>query len=107
MRLARLKESGFTLTEVADFALNLPHDSAVARTLDPDWAVTVETRLLQAVEHGIRVLAWQSTKDAALRHPQNYPERHPVTLEEAKARKPTTEYDVSTIEEMDRFLGWD
>lgn len=107
LRLATIAGSGFSVGEVADFVGNLPPDSAVARALNPaGWDVTTDTHLLRAIEHDLRVLAWQSTADARAREPQHYPVELPLTEAEAEAQKPEREFDAMPIEEMNRILGW-
>ena len=51
---------------------HLPPDSAVWRASNPHWQRTPEIDLLRMVEHGVRVLAWQQTKDAE--RGRNFPE---------------------------------
>lgn len=107
LSLAGIRATGIPLLEVADLAGNLPPDSAVARALDPEWFLTADTYLLRAIEHGIRVVAWQRTKDATLRTPQDYPTPTPLTSTEAEAARPEREkYDAMPMQEMAKFLGW-
>lgn len=107
VRLALGRRCGYSVLEIADFAANLPVDSAVARAVDPDWAVTTETLLLREIEHGIRISIWQQTPDGSKKHPQHYPQALPVTHAEIDAQKKAKpEYDRMTIAEADEFLGW-
>lgn len=68
-----------TLRDFADCAVHMPPGSATERAADPDWQITPEVLLLREVEHAVRVVAWQKTKDASLSTPRQYPERVPVT----------------------------
>lgn len=52
------------------------------------------------------MLAWLKTADGHSKNPAHYPEPTPLTPAETKAQKPATEYDVSSVEEMNEFLGW-
>jgi hypothetical protein len=107
IRWTKIRESDWTVGEIADFAAALPHDSAVNRAIDPDWTLTRDTYLLREIEHNQRVQLWQHTKDGQQRHPQNYPAPLPITEAEAEAMRPEHEkFDVMTIDEADEFLGW-
>lgn len=59
------------LTEVADMVAHLPPESAVMRAANPHPDRSLTLDLLQLVEHGVRVLAWQQTADAT--KGRNYP----------------------------------
>lgn len=61
------------LRDVAAWAAYLPPESATARSMDAHWQRTPEVDLLREVEHGVRVLAWQQTKDGS--KGRNAPER--------------------------------
>jgi hypothetical protein len=96
--------------DLRDFLEHSPPDSAYARASNPAWPVTLDVQLLREVEHGLRVLAWQRTKDAERGdQAKHYPERIPLTEQErreAAARKGVTEYDAIPIDEMRKRLGW-
>lgn len=64
------------LTEVADMVAHLPPESAVMRAASEHPDRTAEVDLLRLVEHGVRVLAWQKTRDAS--RGSNYPK--PIRL---------------------------
>lgn len=77
------------------------------RASNPDH-VPLDVQMLREVEHSIRVLAWQQTKDATLDSPKNYPERIPLTsaaIAAAKERAPL-EAAPLPIEELNDWLGW-
>jgi hypothetical protein len=64
------------LTEVADMVAHLPPEAAVHRAADPHWRRTNEVEILRLMEHGIRVLGWQKTRDGQAG--RNVPEPLPM-----------------------------
>ena len=58
---------------MADWAANLPLDSATHRAINPHWQRSLEVDLLREVEHDLRVIAWMETKDGG--RGRNFPER--------------------------------
>lgn len=71
-----------TLQEFAAMVKHLPIESAVARAYDEDWWATPQVRLLSAVEHRLRVLIWQQTKDG--QKGKNQPEEVLLTERDRK-----------------------
>lgn len=74
--------------------------------------MTPEIVLLREIEHGIRVLAWQRTEDAARKGGwQHFPERYPLTEAERAEHLATHEADPErqppSLDDAKRFLGWD
>jgi hypothetical protein len=107
IRLAQVRRSGYTPGELADYAANLPPDGAVARAVNPDWALTPEAFLLREIEYGVRILVWQQTADGHRKDPQNYPKPTPLTHAEIEASTASERtYDVMSIDEANEFLGW-
>lgn len=76
----------------------------VFRALNPDH-LALDTQLLREIEHGVRVSAWIHSEDAQRR--RKYPERIPLTKAEQFAAKPERErYDLHTLDEIDKLIGW-
>lgn len=91
------------MCEVAAWAAHLPPDSATARALNPDWQRTIDVDLLRLVEHGIRVLAWQKTKDGSAG--RNAPE--PIPLPWDPEPEGLIKGDSMDWDEAAAFLGWE
>ena len=79
-------------------------DSAIFKALNPEWWVTPELSMLRSMEHGIRVLAWQKSKDAS--SGANYPD--PIYLTDSE-RRAGGKYGTNAVplNEMADFLGWE
>jgi hypothetical protein len=75
----------------------------VRRTTDEHWWITPEVAVLNELEHRLRILAWQRTKDGQREHPQHYPELRDLTAKPAETDKP----DAMTRDELRQRLGWD
>lgn len=101
------------------FLAHSPRDSAYYRaTHADDWFLTVDLALLREIEHGIRILAWQQTRDAQREHGhQHFPERHPLTpAERAEAITKQAARGVSvdgtpvgapSLALVKKWLGWE
>jgi hypothetical protein len=98
-----MPEWGIPLREVADMATFLPVESATRRSLDPHWQRTPEVDLLRDVEYGLRILAWQQTEKGA--KGVGYPE--PMRLPWDPTPEGTISGDTMTMDEADRWLGFD
>jgi hypothetical protein len=98
-----MREWGIPLTEVSDMASQMPLDSAVRRSVDPHWQRTPEIDILRDVEHMLRVLSWQQTTSAT--KGIGYPE--PMRLPWDPDPEGTVKGDRMTVDEADKFLGWD
>lgn len=59
--------------DLADLVVNLPPGCPFWRAFGGDLAWSDEVHALMAIEHGVRVLAWQQTKDG--REGRNQPDR--------------------------------
>lgn len=94
---------GIPLREVAAMASHLPPDSAIRRAMDEHWQRTPQIDLLREIEHDLRILAWQQTKDGSrgLRYPE--PVRLPWDPEPDESMKG----DALPIDEMAEWLGWE
>jgi hypothetical protein len=99
-----MRDWGIPLSEVADMAVYLPPDSAVRRALDEHWQRTPEIDLLREIEHDLRIIAWQKTKDGqrGIRPPE--PLRLPW---DPPSETDKIVGDVMTTDEMAKWLGWD
>lgn len=75
----------YSIAHAAILCAQLPSDSRLCRAYDPDAALTLRDYYLREVEHDLRVIAWQRTKDA--RNGANYPERLPLPSENSERRR--------------------
>lgn len=98
--LSAPRAEGWPLQEFADCVAHLPPESATARH-GAEHGLTLADQVLLRVEHGVRVLAWQQSKDGS--KGANYPE--PLLGAEPKETvgpKP----DRMSADEMKQRLGW-
>lgn len=91
------------LSDIAAWAAHLPPESAVRRAADPHWQRTPELDMLREVEHDLRILAWQQSKDGA--KGLNSPER--IALPWDAPPEGTIQGDRMTLDEAAAWLGWD
>ena len=80
--------------------------SALQRALNPDAWITPEIDLLRAIEHDLRILAWQQTKDGSSARPANYPKPLPLTEQERIDAEPDR-FDALPLDQIDAAIGWD
>lgn len=73
LRLDDLGTVRLTWADLRDVLTHLPMDAALYRSQMPH-GLSMSDLLLSQVEHTLRILAWQQTKDAASPTPQNRPE---------------------------------
>lgn len=97
-----IRDSGIPLHEAADMAGWLPPDSATRRALDPHWQRTPDIDLLREVEHDLRVLAWQNTREGSRGRGFPEPLRLPWDPEDSSIVKG----DRMTLDEAAEWLGW-
>lgn len=83
-------------------AYHLPKESACHRAINPHWQRTIDIDLLRSIEYNQRALLRQS---AGKRGGGGYPE--PIPLPWDPPPEGSVVGDVMTMEEADRFLGWD
>lgn len=76
---------GFSHSHAAVLAAQLPQHSRVFCAIDPNNAWTDEVMFLAHIEYGIRVLAWQQTKDG--QKGRNQPKPHKTPAERRAALK--------------------
>ena len=73
LRLRDFPSAALSWRDLLVIVRHAPATSAIVRALDPNWQRTPEVDLLREVEHGVRVLAWQQTRDGS--KGRNAPER--------------------------------
>lgn len=88
--------------EVASLATQLPQDSALHRALNPHWWRTTEIDFLRSIEHGVRVLAWQQTKDGH----RGYDPPAPLSLPWDPEPEGAIKGDEMTWDEAAEYFGW-
>jgi len=81
-----LRDPGIGVLDLADLAANLPNGCALYRATGGPAAWSDEMHMLSRVERGLRVLAWQKTKDG--KNGSNVPEpiHPPATAHEKQAK---------------------
>lgn len=99
---ASLPDSGIPLSEIADYAANLPVESATHRAINPGWQHTLQVQLLREVEYLQRVTLWAN---ADPRKRGREPERIRFPWEEDSAER--LPGDVMTLDDMADFLDDD
>lgn len=77
--------TAFTATHAAALAAQLPPTSRLARAEHPELEWDEGTYILSHIEHTLRVIAWQRTKDAE--HRRNFPEHIKTPADRAKERR--------------------
>lgn len=75
--------------------------SALFRSLNPDWRWDVSEQLLHSVEHSVRVLAWQQTKDGM--RGRNVPK--PVPAPWVPTENDTVTYGSGAVD-LDEMAEW-
>lgn len=99
--MSGMRDWGIPLSEICDYAANLPPESAVRRSLDPHWQRTPELDMLREMEHELRVLIWQNGSGRAASYPE------PMRMPWDPDPDGTVKGERMTFDEMDEFLGWD
>jgi hypothetical protein len=79
-----LRNPGLWWTDLADLVVNLPPGSPFWRAVGGPLAWSDEVHALMAVEHRLRVLAWQRTKDGSAGRNQPAPVEPPPFAEQRK-----------------------
>lgn len=102
MSLAEARERGIGLLEVADMVAHLPREGAVHRAANPHWQASPEIELLRELEFGVRVLAWQNSRDG--QRGLNVPER--IRLPWDPAPEGSLRGDSMSWDEAADWLGW-
>lgn len=92
----------YTFLHAAALAAQLPLESRVVRAEAPEAAWGDADEMLRRIEHSLRVLAWQQTKDGA--KGRNAPRPLPSPVEQARVRRKVERTDV---DEINRILGFD
>lgn len=87
---------------MAELWLHLPRESRTVRRHSPDAAWGDAERMLWAIEHGVRCLAWMLSADGA--KGRNRPRALETPGEAAEARR-RAESALSNRGEIDRILG--
>ena len=88
--------------DAAVLCAQLPQDSRVFRVLDPDSVMTYKVQAVRSMEHSLRVLVWQNTKDGI--KGRNEPEPMPLPSEIASDSS-TDDEAVAMRSMVDRVLG--
>lgn len=91
---------GLDTGELATLAAQLPKTSRTMAAIDPSFEWTQTDWLLWRIEHGIRVLIWQRTKDGKSGRKQPKPLMTP--MERAKA---VADRDPAVRRLVDEVLG--
>jgi hypothetical protein len=82
-----LRDPGMSLADLADLVRWLPQGCALYRATGGPMAWTDEEYLLARVEMGVRVLAWQRTKDGTSGRNQPKPLEPPQSVHEQQAEQ--------------------
>ena len=62
--------------------------------------------LLNRIEYGVRILAWQNSADATEKHPKNYPEQWlPSFIPKPEKPKKNPEQEVMDIDDIKAYLS--
>ena len=101
LSLAGLRDSGIPLHEAADLAAHLPDESQTAKAMH---RTSNEVELLRSVEHSLRVLRWQPTRDG--HDGKNVPEPWLWPWETRPAAGGVIVGEGMTADEIDDWLGW-
>ncbi|RNL44731.1 DUF5361 domain-containing protein [Paraeggerthella hongkongensis] len=85
----------FSHEHAAALCAQLPRESRLARMASPECAWSESEYMLNRIEYGMRVLAWQRTKDA--QHDRKRPRPMPTPADEARVRKKLDRTDMREI----------
>lgn len=85
----------YSYQHAAVLVTQLPPNCRVFQQDNPDLIWTTETWFLAQIEHDLRVLAWQNTKDAQKR--RNFPKFVKTPKEYAEERKRLENFDLDLV----------
>lgn len=92
----------YSFLHAAALAVQLPRESRIARIEDEAAGWTDADEMMRMMEHELRTLVWQQTKDGA--KGRNAPRPLPSPVEQAKTRRRVERTD---IESINRILGYE
>lgn len=96
----------FTWGDLHTVIVNLPQESALARSVQPDDAPwTLAAQLLAEIADGVRWLQWSKTKDAEHNRNRPKPIPRPGVTDQDKGRRITAK--PATVDEIAEWLGDD
>ena len=102
-RLRDFPDGGVTWRDLAVLVRQCQPESAIFKALNPHWQQSPELEFLRQMEHTLRVLVWQQTKDGATG--RNEPELIPLPWDPEPDG--VIRGDVMTMDEAADWLGWD
>ena len=90
----------YSLLHAATLSAQLPSESRIKRIYEPSYKWSDADYMLRSIEHSLRVLAWQQTKDG--QRGRNIPKPIPTPAEESRISSKLNRTD---IEHINKKLG--
>lgn len=88
----------YTFFHAAVLAAQLPDGSRTMRALFPERQWDDQTRILAMIEHGIRILAWQQTKDG--RNGRRFPQPIKSPAQQMQEKKRLDGFDPEFVRKV-------